>query len=337
MDGPHRGASQLDGCSNPAQTVRRGPECSGAVAGGAASLAMHDARGTTQTSGQRPDAHPERTSDGANTVSPQGRAVLGLAMETTLSRRTLLAGLALPIARPIARPMPVPSLVPLVVLDPGHGGKDPGAIGGRGTYEKHVVFAIAQELQRQLTATRRCTVALTRRRDVFIPLPDRVAFAQARGAALFVSLHADALADPAVRGASVYTLATTASDAQTAALALRENSADRFDPRLRGLPREVTGILDSLIRRETRVGSARMAARLVGALDRAAPLLTNPLRHAGFAVLRAADVPSVLVELGFLSNLQDEAALGRPQHRQHLAAAVRGAIEQFLANGSAAV
>ena len=254
-------------------------------------------------------------------------------METTLSRRTLLAGLALP----SARPMPVPSLVPLVVLDPGHGGKDPGAIGGRGTYEKHVVFAIAQELQRQLMATRRCTVALTRRRDVFIPLPDRVAFAQARGAALFVSLHADALADPAVRGASVYTLATTASDAQTAALALRENSADRFDPRLRGLPREVTGILDSLIRRETRVGSARMAARLVGALDRAAPLLTNPLRHAGFAVLRAADVPSVLVELGFLSNLQDEAALGRPQHRQHLAAAVRGAIEQFLANGSAAV
>ena len=256
-------------------------------------------------------------------------------MESLLPRRAVLAALALPAARP--PPAHPAAKLPLVVIDPGHGGKDPGAIGLHGTYEKHVVFAAAQELRRQLLAGRRCTVAVTRGQDVFIPLPDRVAFAQQRGAALFVSLHADALADPAVRGASVYTLATTASDPQTAALARRENSADRFDPRYRGLPPDVSGILDSLTRRETRVGSARMAARLVGQLDHAAPLLANPSRHAGFAVLRAADVPSVLVELGFLSNAQDEAALRQPGHRTRLAAAVRSAIEQFLVSGAATV
>ena len=114
------------------------------------------------------------------------------------------------------------------MLDPGHGGKDPGAIGISGTYEKQVALATAFELKRQLEAGGRYRVELTRARDVFMPLDDRVAKAQAHGAALFVSMHADALSDHAVRGASVYTLANTASDAQTAALARRENSADRF-------------------------------------------------------------------------------------------------------------
>ena len=114
------------------------------------------------------------------------------------------------------------------MLDPGHGGKDPGAIGVSGTYEKQVSLAAAFELKRQLEAEGRYRVALTRTRDAFIPLDDRVAKAQAHGAALFVSMHADALSDHSVRGASVYTLADTASDAQTAALARRENSADRF-------------------------------------------------------------------------------------------------------------
>ena len=125
-------------------------------------------------------------------------------------------------ARQGARPPP-----PLVMLDPGHGGKDPGAIGFSGTYEKQVSLAAAFELKRQLEAQGRYRVALTRTRDAFIPLDERVAKAQAHGAALFVSMHADALSDHTVRGASVYTLADTASDAQTAALAQRENSADR--------------------------------------------------------------------------------------------------------------
>jgi N-acetylmuramoyl-L-alanine amidase len=134
--------------------------------------------------------------------------------------------------------------LPLVLLDPGHGGKDPGAIGFSGTYEKHVSLATALELQRQLMATGRYRVALSRTNDVFIPLADRVGIAQRQGAALFVSMHADALSNHSVRGASVYTLSDTASDAQTAALAQRENDADRFaGPAFRNTSPEVAQIL----------------------------------------------------------------------------------------------
>ena len=162
-----------------------------------------------------------------------------------------------------ARPPP-----PLVMLDPGHGGKDPGAIGVSGTYEKHVALATAEELKRQLEATGHYRVALTRARDVFVPLDDRVAHAQSQGAALFVSMHADALSDHDVRGASVYTLSTTASDAQTAALAQRENNADRFGGAAwHNTSPEVARILASLVRQETRVGSVRLARSVVGSLD----------------------------------------------------------------------
>jgi N-acetylmuramoyl-L-alanine amidase len=221
--------------------------------------------------------------------------------------------------------------LPLVVLDPGHGGKDPGAIGITGTYEKHVAFAAATELKRQLLADRRVRVELTRGRDVFIPLEDRVGWAQKKGAALFVSMHADALDDHSVRGASIYTLSDTASDAQTAALAKRENSADRFGgPAFRDQPPEVANILASLVRQETRGGSARLQHRLVAALDRDLPMLQNPARHAGFVVLKAADIPSVLVEMGFMSNSQDEAALRRPEHRAIVAAAMKRAVDAYF-------
>ena len=225
---------------------------------------------------------------------------------------------------------------PLVVLDPGHGGKDPGAIGVSGTYEKHVAFAAAAELRRQLDASGRVRAELTRTRDVFIPLEERVGRAQRRGAALFISLHADAVSDPGVRGASVYTLSGTASDAQTAALARRENGADRFGgPGFRDQPPEVARILASLVRQETRLGSARAARRLVGGLQGEVPLLPNPARHAGFVVLRAADVPSVLVEMGFMSNPADEAALRRADHRARVAGAIRRAVEALLAPAAA--
>ena len=250
-----------------------------------------------------------------------------------LSRRLLLAAAALPgaaLARPARAPKPAEP-PPLVVLDPGHGGKDPGAIGITGTYEKHVAFAAAQELRRQLAAGGHCRVALTRGRDVFLHLRDRVEIAQAQGAALFVSMHADALSDPTVRGASVYTLADSASDAQTAALARRENSADRFGgPHFRDVAPDVANILASLVREETRLGSARMARQVVGALEPQIGLLANPGRHAHFMVLRAADIPSVLVEMGFMSNQKDEAALRRPEYRAKIAGAMRHAIEGFL-------
>jgi N-acetylmuramoyl-L-alanine amidase len=218
------------------------------------------------------------------------------------------------------------------MLDPGHGGKDPGAIGVSGTFEKHVSLATAQELKRQLEAGGRYRVELTRTSDVFIPLDDRVERAQRNGAALFVSMHADALADHSVRGASVYTLAPTASDAQTAALARKENSADRFIRRQHNdTTPEVAHILASLVRQETRIGSVRIARSLVGSLDQDLPMLQNPDRHAGFVVLKAADIPSVLVEMGFMSNSRDVAALRRADHRRLVAQAMHRAVDAYFA------
>ncbi len=232
---------------------------------------------------------------------------------------------------------PARAPLPVVVLDPGHGGKDPGAIGWSGTYEKHIAYAAAIELQRQLLASGRYQVHLTRAPDQFIPLDDRVSIAQGHRAALFVSLHADALGDHEVRGASVYTLSDTASDAQSAALAVRENSADRFAApgHASGLSPQVTAILASLVAHETRLGSARMQGGTVASLGACTRLLARPGRHAAFAVLKAPDVPSILVEMGFMSNPQDEAALRRADHRALVASALRRAIDRYFVTGAA--
>ncbi len=218
--------------------------------------------------------------------------------------------------------------LPLVVLDPGHGGRDPGAIGKSRTYEKTIVLAVAQELRRVLEASGRCRVALTRTGDRFVPLGDRVEFARKRQAALFVSLHADSA--PGARGASVYTLGDS-SDAFSTDLARRENLADRAGGmRIPSVSPEVQAILLSLMRAETRAGSARMAQLVVEELGEAVPLLPNTHRQAGFVVLKAPEIPSVLVELGFLSHPLDEAALRRPQHRALLARALSKAILGWL-------
>jgi N-acetylmuramoyl-L-alanine amidase len=219
---------------------------------------------------------------------------------------------------------------PLVVLDPGHGGSDPGAIGVQGTQEKRIVLAAATELRRRLEQGGRVRVAMTRTRDRFVALADRVAFARDRGASLFISLHADSA--PGARGASVYTLSETASDELAEALARRENAADAAG----GLPLPtedpaVARILISLVQRETQAGSASFARLLVAALERATPLLTQPYRQAAFAVLKAPDVPSVLVELGFLSHPEDEAALRDPRHRARLAQAIADAVSAWAA------
>ena len=221
---------------------------------------------------------------------------------------------------------------PLVMLDPGHGGKDPGAIGVSGTYEKHIAIAAALELRRQLLASGRYRVELSRDSDVFIPLEDRVAIAQGRQAALFVSMHADALHDRDVRGASVYTSSQDASDKQTAALARTENGADRYGgPHVQEVSPEVQRILASLVRQETRVGSVRMARSVVSAFRPRVALLTHPARHAAFVVLKAADIPSVLVEMGFMSNRLDEAALRQAAHRAAVAGALARAIDGYFA------
>jgi len=224
--------------------------------------------------------------------------------------------------------------LPLVMLDPGHGGKDPGAIGVSGTYEKHIAEAAATELARQLRASGRYRVAMTRSDDVFIPLEGRVEIAQGQRAALFVSMHADALHDRSVRGASVYTLSSGASDAQTAALARTENDADRFGgPHVHATSPEVQAILASLVTEETRRGSAHMASAVVASFGPRIGLLTHPSRHAAFVVLKSSEIPSVLVEMGFMSNHLDEAALRQAGHRAMVAGAMHDAIDRYFASG----
>ncbi|UFN47829.1 N-acetylmuramoyl-L-alanine amidase [Roseomonas sp. OT10] len=230
-------------------------------------------------------------------------------------------------AQPVARRGR--AALPVVVLDPGHGGRDPGAIGVSGVQEKRIVLAAALELKRRLEAGGACRVVMTRTRDVFVPLADRVAFARKAEAALFVSVHADSA--PGARGASVYTLSETASDALSANLARRENAADAAGGlRIPPVSPEVARILMSLVRQETRRGSDQMAKLVVASLRGDVPLLPNTHRKAAFAVLKAPDIPSVLVELGFLSDRQDEAALKRSDHRAKLATALAEAAQGFL-------
>lgn len=222
--------------------------------------------------------------------------------------------------------------LPLVMLDPGHGGKDPGAIGYSGTYEKHVAEAAATELRRQLLSSGRYRVAMTRTADRFIPLDGRVEMAQAHRASLFISMHADALHDPGVRGASVYTLSGAASDKQTAQIEHSENSADTFGgPHVHATSPEVQHILASLVSEETRRNSAHLASSVVSSFQSRIALLSHPHRHAAFVVLKAADIPSVLVEMGFMSNRTDELSLRQAGHRAMLAGAMKTAIDRYFA------
>ncbi|MGH7211721.1 MAG: N-acetylmuramoyl-L-alanine amidase family protein [Acetobacteraceae bacterium] len=253
--------------------------------------------------------------------------------EDPVSRRRLLGGglaSALPWPAVPARWAP-PRVPPLVMVDPGHGGVDPGAIGVSGVYEKQITLLAAFELRRQLLAAGRYRVMLTRTQDRFVSLEERVAMAERARADLFVSLHADEIADPAIRGASIYTMSNTASDAQTAALAKSENAADRLaGPGFRGISPEVGQILASLVREETRRHSATLARDAVAALEARIVLLPNPARHARFFVLKAPDIPSVLLEMGFVSNRLDEAALRQPAHRAAIASALTLATGRYF-------
>jgi N-acetylmuramoyl-L-alanine amidase len=218
---------------------------------------------------------------------------------------------------------------PLVVLDPGHGGFDPGAMSGSGEVEKSITLDFATALAAELERRGHVRVAMTRTTDVFISLPDRVRFAREQDAALFVSIHADTLSSISnVRGATVYTLSDQASDAEAARVAEKENRVDQ----LAGVDSssedgDVVSILDDLMKRETKVLSVTFARKLVEALEPHIALNKNPLRAAAFAVLRAPDIPSALVELGYLSSRADRTALASPQWRDGAVRAMATAIE----------
>lgn len=226
----------------------------------------------------------------------------------------------------------------VIAIDPGHGGVDPGAVGRSGTYEKLITLSMAREIRDRLQATGRYKVVLTRDQDVFVRLRDRIAVSREAGAELFISIHADAIKDSGIRGLSVYTLSEKASDKEAAALADKENKADLIAGiDLSQETPEVTNILIDLAQRESMNQSSRFAARLVKELARETKLLRNTHRFAGFVVLKAPDVPSVLMELGFLSNLQDEAALKRKSYRAKLIAAMIRAADTYFSRIEEAV
>lgn len=219
----------------------------------------------------------------------------------------------------------------LVVLDPGHGGHDPGCIGNGNLYEKTIVLSAAWDLRRALERGG-YEVVMTRASDVFIPLQTRVDIAEKHKAALFLSVHANSVAnDPGVRGASVYTFSNQASDPLAARIASSENSVERLsNPNFRGVSPQVAKILFALMAHSTKIESHLLQQKMVGALGNHVPLLPNPARHATFAVLQSSAIPSVLVETAFLSNPQDEAELRTPAFRERIAQSMKTAVDAWF-------
>ena len=222
---------------------------------------------------------------------------------------------------------------PLVALDPGHGGIDTGTKGPNGEMEKNIVLDFAGRLRERIEKTGKYRVLMTRTDDTFIPLGERVHMARNAGATLLVSIHADSLPkkEGDAQGATVYTLSETATDSEAARLAEQENRADVIaGVDLKDEPDDVAGILLDLAQRETKTFSVQFAHRLVGELKGVTRLHKNPLKSAGFKVLRAPDVPSVLVELGYVSNKDDLQSLLSDAWRDRTAASAAQAIDTYF-------
>ncbi len=223
---------------------------------------------------------------------------------------------------------------PLVVIDPGHGGIDNGTRAASGEMEKTIVLEFSLMLKDKIEKTGKYRVALTRADDTFVALGERVRFARARQAALFISIHADALRrrEGNAQGATVYTLSERPSDARAARLAAAENQADTIAGiDLSFEEKDVAGILIDLARRETKTFSLQFAQTMVGQLRNAAARLhQNPLKSASFVVLKAPDVPSVLVELGYVSNRADLKSLISAEWRDRTADSIVQAVNTFF-------
>jgi N-acetylmuramoyl-L-alanine amidase len=222
---------------------------------------------------------------------------------------------------------------PLVVIDPGHGGIDNGTRAASGEMEKTIVLEFSSLLRDKIEKTGKYRVLMTRTDDTFVALGDRVQFARARQAALFISIHADALRrrEGDAQGATVYTLSERASDARAARLAEAENQADVIAGLdLSAEEKDVAGILIDLARRETKTFSVQFAHTVVETLKNATRLHQHPLKSARFVVLKAPDVPSVLVELGYVSNRADLKSLISTEWRDRTAESIVRAIETFF-------
>lgn len=227
---------------------------------------------------------------------------------------------------------PSPDGVFTVAVDAGHGGIDTGAVtaGKNPIFEKNITLDFARALARELNARPGMKAFLTRDADVFLSLGERVQLARSRGANLFISLHADTLREKSTRGATVYTISDRASDRLADELAKRENTSDEVaGVEVRKEPSEVNDILIDLTRRETQAFSISLANSIVRSFEGQIALINNPHRSAGFQVLTAPDVPSVLLEIGFLSNSEDVKQLQRVDFREKLVALIADAVKRY--------
>ena len=266
-------------------------------------------------------SRPPKTAEKAKPAAPAGNEPADKQKQT--------ANIA-PQAKPGTEAKAKTKKKPLIIIDPGHGGIDPGAI-GINAIEKNITLAVAKSLKRQLTATGRFRVLLTRETDVFIPLRDRFKIAREQQADLFISLHADSHPTGKARGASVYTLSETASDSEAEALATKENKSDVIaGVDLSNESEVVSGILIDLAQRETTNLSSRFATMLVNELKSDTLMLEHSHRFAGFAVLKAPDVPSILLEMGYISSDQDEKLLTSTDYQKKLAKSISRAIQDYF-------
>ncbi len=221
---------------------------------------------------------------------------------------------------------------PLVIIDAGHGGEDPGALGLHGTHEKDVTLNYALALREALLGTGRYRVAMTRENDHFVMLQDRVAIARKQKADIFLSFHADSNPRAEARGLSIYTLSENASDDEAAALAEHENKADIISGiDLTKTDADVASILIDLTQRETMNKSAMFADAVVASLSGRITKLQKTHRFAGFRVLKGPDIPAALIELGFLSNETDERLLLTKEYRELVVSSVVKGIDRFRA------
>jgi N-acetylmuramoyl-L-alanine amidase len=225
----------------------------------------------------------------------------------------------------------------VIVIDPGHGGIDPGAVGIDRIREKDVVLAFGEALRNSLKASGKYEVVMTRDGDRFVSLRDRVRAAREHQADLFVAIHADTLRGRGARGATIYTLSDKASDAEAEALAQKENRADIIaGVNLAAENEEVADILIDLAQRETKYHSLTFARKAVGQLKPVTQMTGRPMRSAGFVVLKAPDVPSILLELGYLSSRADAKLLTSPKWQKQVAVALAKAIDGYFSTEIAA-
>ena len=289
----------------------------------------------------------------------RGRVLIGVVLGAALAVMTAAAILvALSFAKPAGIPAnvirialpsgaaqiglpridgPADASRPLVVIDAGHGGHDPGASGQRGQREKAITLTLALALRDALLADGRVRVALTRYSDRFLALEERSGIARRLKADLFISIHADASESPDATGATVYTLSDRGSDAIADAVARRENKADTVNGvELGGKSDSVTAILVSLSQREMRERSKAFAALVLREGEGKVRFHTDPEREAAFVVLKSLDLPSALIEAGYISSPDDASALANPGWRKDFAAAVASAIEIYLARTNVA-